>query len=385
MYLQRLLLKDFRNYTILDRVFSPGLNVIFGPNAAGKTNILEGIHLLATGQSSRAARDAELIRWGQPAYYVRGEAVTEGGTITVDLGYAAERRKAVKVNGMPQSRLGDLLGNITVVYFSPDDLQLVKGSPGQRRRFLDIEISQVSPQYYFHLVRYNQVLSQRNVLLRSLQEGRGSPADLDVWDEQIAGLATRISSQRQAAVASMSARAAEIHQELTSGGEHLLLQYVISAGTRSGTGAPAGPADFLAVLRRSRGEEIRRGMTVVGPHRDDLLFLVNGRDARACASQGQQRTAVLAVKLAELAFMRDQTGRPPILLLDDVLSELDGDRRQALLSALGNGTQAFVTCTDGEDLMRAIRGKASYFKAGGGLLEPLPVETRVEDDDVIAG
>lgn len=349
MYLSALQLQSFRNYRTLRIDFSPGLNVIYGDNAQGKTNLLEAIYFLATGKSHRTSRDQEMIREGDEALSARATVVRKTGDLNIELLYGQQSRKQLKINGIAERKITRLVGSLAAVFFSPDDLQLLKGPPSGRRRFLDIELSQISQTYLHHLMTYTKVLQQRNTLLK--QDGVDDSL-LGVYDEQLIASGAQLIARRAEAVRRLSPIAAHYHTTLAEGREELRLEYQ-SQGIEQGTLTdPDAVADRLAAqLQRVRREERRRQVTLVGPHRDDIGFWISDRDARLYASQGQQRTAVLALKLAELQFMAEEIQEAPILLLDDVASELDPHRRHYLLHAVQEGVQTFVSCTDLEDLM----------------------------------
>lgn len=351
MHLASLKLHDFRNYQEQTLDFSPGLNVIFGDNAQGKTNLLEAIHFLATGRSQRTAQDRDLVRQGATALQLRAHVCRRTGDLTLDLTYVAEGRKSLKINGVPEPKIAKLVGRLAVVYFGPDDLQLIKGPPANRRRFLDIELSQVSANYLHHLQVYNRVLAQRNSLLRDIAE-KGHPAGmLDVWDEQLVAAGAEIVARRVHAMDRISALAAQYHSTLADARESLTLDYQSSAWEPGQPVAVNTIAQRMSEqLRRVRSDDLRRSQTTTGPHRDDIIFRIDGRDARLFASQGQQRTAVLALKFAELGYMRAELDEYPVLLLDDVASELDPNRRHFLLNSVQDEVQSFVTCTDLTDL-----------------------------------
>lgn len=349
LHLASLHLRAFRNYKHLDLEFSPGLNVIYGDNAQGKTNLLESVYFLATGKSHRSSRDQEMIAEDEPSLLVRANVVRRTGELGLELSLGHETRKALKINGLPEKKITRLIGSVAVVFFSPDDLQLIKGPPSGRRRFLDIELSQISQNYLHHLMMFQRVLQQRNALLRQEHVDQSS---LAVWDEQFLDAGAQLVARRAAAVARLAPIARRYHELLSNGREQLRLSYQSQAWSEGSEIDLAQIRDRLAsLLQERRREEIRRQMTVVGPQRDDLAFFVDDRDARLYASQGQQRTAVLALKLAELQFMRDEIGESPLLLLDDVASELDPHRRNFLLQTVEDGIQTFVSCTDLEDLM----------------------------------
>ncbi|HLT58146.1 MAG: DNA replication/repair protein RecF [Limnochordales bacterium] len=375
MKLRRLLLKDFRNYTHLDLEPAPGLNLLVGANAQGKTNLLESILFLAVFRSPRAAREAELIRWGAAeahaaAVLARGEAT---GRLEVRL--RQDRPKAILWNGAVL-RPQEALGILTAVSFFPDDLELVKGAPAGRRRLLDVLLCQADGRYRRHLARLLRVLRHRNVQLKALQGQRHGAALLDVFNEQLLNEAVPILVRRAQAVRRLGEWAAAIHGRITGQRERLELVYrPFFAGEGEGPDpgweeAGAVRERFAEVLRRRQGEELARGVSLVGPQRDDVQFLIDGADARTFASQGQQRTAVLACKLAELEFLRTETGAYPVLLLDDVLSELDGSRRAYLLEAVGETVQTFVTAAHLDPLPGDLRRRAQVFHVERGSAAP---------------
>ena len=349
MYLSSLILKGFRNYADLHVEFSPGLNAVFGDNAQGKTNLLEAVYFLATGKSHRTSHDQELIREGSPAALARATVVRKTGELSLELALSAESRKQLKINGIPERKIAKLVGNLAAVIFSPDDLQLVKGPPAGRRRLLDLELSQLSQNYLYYLMTFNRALAQRNTVLK---QDPVDPAILAVYDEQLVASGAQLIARRAEAVRSLAAIAGEYHHVLSEGREKLVLEYQSQAADPGQTPALPEVTERLQALMRARQrEEIRRQVTLIGPHRDDVAFWIDSRDARLYASQGQQRTAVLALKLAELQFMAEQLGEYPVLLLDDVASELDPTRRHYLLNAMQEGIQTFVSCTDLETLM----------------------------------
>jgi DNA replication and repair protein RecF len=368
LHLSSLALSNFRNYKEMRVRFSPGLNVIYGQNAQGKTNLLEAIYMLATGKSPRTNRDQELIMEGESAASARAAVTRKTGDLSVELLFGLETRKQVKLNGIAEKKIANLIGNLAAVLFSPDDLQLLKGSPSGRRRFLDIELSQLSQTYLHHLIVYNRTLSQRNTLLK---QEKVDQALLAVYDEQLLDSGPQIILRRHEAVQRLRLLAAKYHHLVAEGKETLCIEY-------QSQGIENDPTPSLSVITQRlrdlmgqrRHEEIRRSVTLVGPHRDDLLFTINERDARFYGSQGQQRTAVLALKLAELEFMFEELGEYPVLLLDDVASELDPNRRNYLLRAVQEGVQTFVSCTDLEDLMvRTWPAEHRLFRVQSGQIE----------------
>ena len=347
MHLVSLQLRNYRNYTRLDLEPGSRLNVFLGANGQGKTNLLESVALLALSTSPRARRDSELV--GPLAPEARVTAQVQSGDrqaeIRISIRVEGDRaRRRIEVDGQPR-RAVDLPGLFRVTLFWPDDLNLVKAGPEHRRRLLNEMLVQVRTGYARALSRYARVLEQRNSLLKQVASGEQPPSALEVWDLELARLGSELVAARRQAVADLAVRAATGHAAI-SGGEELDLSY-------------AGPPDdLLAALQRNRGEDVRRGSTSVGPHRDDIVIRLGERDARAFASQGQQRTAVVSIKLAEAAVVAEMTGERPVLLLDDVLSELDADRRGSLLERLGDPGQVVITSVEANPFPESVIGSS---------------------------
>lgn len=377
MRLKRLQLHDFRSFPTLDLTLDGQVNVFVGGNAEGKTNALEAVYLLATGRSHRLARDRELVRWGAPAYLVRGDFASQAGAIQVEIGFSVEGRKVLRLNGVAKRRLSELIGQARVVLFAPEDLELVKGAPEVRRRYIDLQLSQTSPVYYHHLAAYHRVLDQRNRLLK-----RGPQAEtlgLPIWDEKLISHGVEVIRRRLEAVERLAAWAADAQQRVSGGEEELRVRYqssLIGDGPRASqdTAEPGRDPDTLARafrrrLERLRPAELERGMTLAGPHRDDLRLEINAQEARLFSSQGQQRTAALALKLAEVEFMTAVAGDPPLLLLDDVLSELDERRRGLLLETVGR-VQTIITGTDAAPLAGRLAQDVTFYNVTRGSITP---------------
>ena len=352
MRVKSLILRDFRSYESAEIHPAPGMTVFSGPNAQGKTNLLEAIHLCCTGRSHRTSRDEEMIRWGCSGARATVCAEQRDGTheVSVVLLRGQKKKKNVLIGARQAERIGELFGHVCGVLFSPEDLTVVKGGPSERRRFLDMQLSQLRPRYFYALQRSAHVLLQRNALLREIGEKPGLAHTLDMWDEQLAMAGDAVIRGRREVTEALSLLAGEEHKRLTDGAETLSLRLSSDAAKEE------NPGEYL--LRRlfeTREEDLRRGTTTTGIHRDDLLISINGKDARVFASQGQQRTAVLSLKLAQTAFAEKERGEPPILMLDDVMSELDPMRRRLLASRIDR-LQTFVTCTDPADLSGAPEG-----------------------------
>jgi len=337
--LVELRLRDFRNYAAQDLAFGGGITILSGANAQGKSNLLESIYTVAVGRSPRAASDDELIRFGQDRAYVRAEV---DGVRPSVLEIAVDRRsgeKRIKVNGV-QAQRGQLLGRLAVVLAGPMDDEVVRGAPVHRRRLMDAALSQVSPSYYFRLVRYLRVVRQRNRLLKT----DATDSVLAPWDEQLVELGSAIMERRREFVATLAERARARHTRIAGGDERLDLAYVATA---AGEASPAAQDDRLALVRAlesHRREERRRRVSLVGPHRDDLRFAVNGADLRTFGSRGQQHTAALSLRLGEVELLRDELGEWPVVLLDDVLADLDPSRQALLLHEVA-GPQVLMTHT----------------------------------------
>ena len=335
MRLLRLQLKNHRNYAQLD--LSPGadVNVFIGANGQGKTNLLEAVAMLALSSSPRARRESELV--GPVGPGSRIEAAIEDGALTRELAIALDvegdrTKRTIEVDGA-RRRAFDLPGNFRVTLFWPDDLGLVKAGPELRRRFLNQMLVQVEPGHARALAALRRILEQRNSLLKRIAGGEGGEDTLQAWDQELVKVATEIVDARAKAVSQLEPVAARCHRQIAVG-ERLEIRYL-------------GPPENLArAVQNSLAEDLRRGTTSIGPHRDDLLVLLDGQDARSFASQGQQRTAVVSLKLAEAALIEARTGERPVLLLDDVLSELDGERRAALLNEVAGGGQVIITSVE---------------------------------------
>ena len=317
---------------------SPSLNVFSGRNAAGKTNLLESVYLLGIGKSPKTVSEREVIRFGESSAYVKGEIVKSFSKHTIDLSVDKAEKKRVAIDGLPIKKLGELMGVLGVVYFSPDELGLIKNSPSVRRRFMDIALSQQSRAYYYTLGKYSKSLMQRNKLLK--EGGESLKLTLDIWDEQLAKEGAFIVEKRREFIKGLSKIAKEIHGEVSTG-DSLELDYETLT---DGEGQEEIAKAILEQLKKNKERDIYLGFTSVGPHRDDLAVLTNGIDTKKFASQGQQRTAALSLKLSELEMFKQAMGEYPVLLLDDVLSELDPIRQEKLLNATKK-VQTLMTCT----------------------------------------
>ncbi|GBD08578.1 DNA replication and repair protein RecF [Candidatus Thermoflexus japonica] len=400
MWLRALSLTQFRNYARLEWRLEPRVIMIYGGNAQGKTNLLEAIACATMGHSFRTHSDRELIHWTawqdpMPFARVIAEFVRKDGPVRLELTLVAEGgapsrptlapetasiRKQVRINGIPH-RVLDLFGQAAVVLFTPQDVEVVGGPPAERRRLLDLLIAQTSSAFARTLAAYQRALSQRNALLRQLQEEGGDPAQLDLWDEAVARYGAPLMEQRARALQAIARHAEDIHKAL-SGGEPLLLRYVpgldpFQAGGQMALGVmtwgemlrvDALQEVFQRALLRERALDIQRGTTRIGPHRDDLRFIVDGVDLGLYGSRGQQRTAILAFKLAAARWLASVFQESPVLLLDEVMAELDEERRRYLLRALEDVEQAIMTTADPMLFEPAFRERVRRFVVQAGFL-----------------
>jgi DNA replication and repair protein RecF len=372
LFLSNVSLFDFRNYPELDLALERSATVFFGGNAQGKTNLLEAVALTALARSPRTQQASELVRFGQPAARVTCGVQTDRGRedleIRITLSQVGNGTRAVKrfsINGAHRQS-SEMTSSLRVVLFWPDDLQLVKGSGDLRRRFLNTLLSQIDSGHAKELTRYGHLLEQRNALLRAVRDGRQAPADLDYWTQALAGSGAAIMVERQRRLLEIQPVAAAFHRELTDDRERLDLRYRPSGARIVEAPVELVAEQLVAAMREARDEEIGRGQTAVGPQRDDVEVWLDEHEARLFASQGQQRTAVLSLKLAELHYLAEVTGEQPVLLLDDVMSELDPARRERLLAALEPGPQALITAADLNDLPRSILERAAVFRVERG-------------------
>ena len=365
MHLERLCLRNFRNYKECDITFHSPVTLVVGKNAMGKTSLLESLYFLCTGESHRATSAVELIRHTSEGFAVTGYLRSDkrpDSLVRLEVVKPRQGAFRLKTDGVLQRRRSDWIGQFNVVVFSPESLDLVKGAPTFRRRWLDLLLSQLSREYLEELQRYRGILQHRNALLKQLSMGKGSVGETSVWDGLLVESGVGLIDTRHAALARLSNVVETTHLSLTGGRERLLLQYTPGVGNGSVEDSDISNLSdrFRDALSKARRDELRRGLTLVGPHRDDFtlaLETLKGEEvilretARTYASQGQHRTIALALKLAELEFIREDTGVAPLFLLDDVLSELDMKRRAYLLAYLqGVAAQTVITATD-KDVM----------------------------------
>jgi len=356
------MLHKFRNYELLDQEFSSQVNILIGLNAQGKTNLLEAVYYLSGAKTYRAARDQQLKKWDASFFIVKALLENRLGSKIIEIRYRDDvsATKEIKINGVTVNKTSQLLGQLTAVLFAPEDLTMIKGSPAERRKLLDYDISQVSPSYFSKLQRHNRLLNQRNHLLKKMDGRNRKEAELEVWNEQYLHVSEEIINKRIQVLNKLSPLTRLMQRRLTEGQESLEIKYLLNRRKEIKKVEDIRPA-LLEEMQYTREEELRRGLTLWGPQRDDLLFTINGTDLKMFGSQGQHRTAVLAVKLAELEFFKAETGEYPVLLLDDVLSELDQERRDHLIETIREkAIQCFITTT--EDIPFTEDGKTTVQK-----------------------
>lgn len=380
MRLESLSLRHFRNYTRLHLELDGDLFLFLGANGQGKTNLLEAVGLVVTGRSPRASRYHDVIQWGEEEASVKARARRLDSPVEVEVRLRRRGPHTFLLQGKPVSRTSELLGQIWAVFFFPDDLQLVKGGPALRRRLLDMQLVQLKAAYRERLLAYQRVVRQRNALLADLRPGREALQRLLPWDEHMVRLGSYVMRERAAAVARLAPEARRAYRDVSGGAEELHVAYRPFWSDSEGEGGepeelPADPEAweerFRQELERHRGREIARRTTLVGPQRDDVDLLLDGRPARAFASQGQQRSIVLALKAAEVVHLHQETGEPPLLLLDDVFSELDEGRRRRLLQAAGPRAQVFITGTGIDPWPRPEGLVVRAFAIEGGTVRPM--------------
>lgn len=356
IWLEKLRAEGYRNLVGVDLEFAQGINVFAGKNAQGKTSLLEAIYLLSSSRVLRGSRDAEAIQEGTELANVRGELNPNGTEVGIDL--AQGRRKRALVNGAGLPRASDLIGRLPSVCFWSGDLTLATGDPAARRLMLDTELSQIFPGYLKAFAAYKRALQQRNALLKMAQERFVADDLFESWEEQMVAAGEQMRSFRSQWIATLRPFATETHAKMGSN-EVLGLEYVVKE-----------PGEMAIQFGMERRREIARGSSLFGPHRDDLELTIDGRSIRLFGSQGQQRTAVIALKVAVMRAAEGTLGFPPLLLLDDIFSDLDIERRKALIEvALGAGGQVFITCTESEQAGDSLIGAAKLFRVQSGLVE----------------
>lgn len=350
MHITKLALRDFRNFEALTlEDLNPGINVFAGRNAMGKTNLLEAVNYLSCARSFRGAPDAKLIRDGKAFAGIFAQYAADSHRGKIEIGILGEGKRSVRLNGLPVRKISELMGALNSIVFAPEDLRIIKEAPSLRRRMMDMELCKISPGYYRSLQSYSLALKSKNKLLKNPRADAGV---LSAYSEQMAAYGEQMIEERAAFVEQLNACTARFYHNLQGVSEGIEIRYKCSAEVENAR------ESLLAKMQANAAREREMGVCLTGPHREDLEILINGRDSKIYASQGQQRTAMLAIRLASLEVAQAQTGEAPVLLLDDVFSELDRRRRESLMEIV-SGNQVFITCTDMEG-MKEFAG-ASYF------------------------
>ena len=357
MFIKRLQMLNYRNYNVLDISLGPHVNVFMGDNAQGKTNILEGIYYCAFARSHRTSKDRELINWNSDNALLSVTVGRERLDKRIDISILKDGKKAIQINKIKIKKIGELFGNFNVEMFSPEDLKIIKDSPGVRRKFIDMELCQLNPKYYYNLVQYNKVLNERNSILRNKNINKDI---LDVYDMQLVEFGYNIIIDRLEYIQKLNKYSTKIHSDITSGKEKIEFKYISTIKDLENI-----KENFYSLLEKNRSRDCERGITSIGPHRDDFTVLINDIDTKSYGSQGQQRTAVLTIKFSSLKIIKELTEEHPVLLLDDVLSELDFSRKRYILSTIGD-IQTIITCTGIEDLYEYLDDKSKVFKVKDG-------------------
>ena len=355
MIIQSIELTNFRNYECLNLEFDKGTNILYGDNAQGKTNVLEAIYLSSITKSHKGSKDQDIIRFGENEAHLRTYLEKDGDVYKVDMHLRKNGSKVIAVNGQKLKKAAGLLGLLNVVFFSPEDLSIIKNGPSERRRFIDMELCQLDSFYLYNLNNYNKIVNQRNKLLKDIYTNYSLRDTLDIWDSQLISYGSKIIERRAAFINQLNEIIYEIHKKLSGEKEEILIKYEPNVLIE----------EFEKKLKQSQEKDIKLKMTTVGPHRDDICIDVNEIDIRKFGSQGQQRTAALSLKLSEIELVKRITKDTPVLLLDDVLSELDSNRHKYLLDSIGN-IQTIITCTGLDDFVNDRFEINKVFKVSNG-------------------
>lgn len=341
MYIKSIELSNFRNYKELSMEFHPEKNILYGDNAQGKTNILEALYFCGMTKSHKGSKEREIIRMNEKEAHIRMYVEKKGVSRRIDMHLKRNKAKGVAIDGIPIRKSSELIGLVNIVFFSPEDLGIIKHGPSERRKFVDVELCQLDKVYFHNLAKYNQVVNQRNNLLKQIAIDKSLLPTLDIWDEQLVEYGSKIISRRKQHIEELNEVITPIHEKLSGGREHLTLGY--EANTLA--------EDFGVKIAMNRERDLFQKVTTIGPHRDDVEFAIADIDIRKYGSQGQQRTAALSLKLAEIEIVKRMVGDLPVLLLDDVLSELDRNRQHYLLDSIRD-IQTIITCTGLEEFIQ---------------------------------
>ena len=358
MFISNILTENFRNLKKIDIELNNGINIFYGNNAQGKTNIIESIYICATGRSHRTKIDNRLINFDKKECHIRIFCNKNNMDNRVDLHIKKDEKKGIAINGFVVKKIGDLFGTIITVIFSPEDLSIIKNSPSEKRRFLDIELCQINNIYYYNLKQYYKILKQRNTLLKEIKKDSSLKETIFIWDNQLLEYGKKIILARKDFIYKLNKIAFIKHKKITGGNENLILEY-----------KPDCTIDvFKQKLLKNIEKDIFYGNTHFGPHKDDIIFKINNNDVKLFGSQGQQRTVALSLKLAEIDLIESEIGEKPIVLLDDVFSELDGLRQKFLIEAITD-TQVIITCTGIEDILNTyIKNSYIFYVENGNII-----------------
>ena len=340
MIIKSLELSDFRNYDFLNLTFDKGTNILYGDNAQGKTNVLEAVFLSATTKSHKGSKDRDIIRFGHEEAHIRTYLEKENLTYKVDMHLRGNKSKGIAIDGKKIKKAAELIGLLNVVFFAPEDLNIIKNGPSERRRFVDMELCQIDNFYLYNLNHYNKIVNQRNKLLKDIHFNSDLQETLSIWDTQLISFGSKIIERRKLFIDQLNEMIVTIHKKLSGGKETLTIFYE----------PDVKPEDFEEICEKNRDRDIRLKQTTTGPHRDDFSFMIGDIDIRKFGSQGQQRTAALSLKLSEIELVKKISKDTPVLLLDDVLSELDSSRQNYLLSSIGD-IHTIITCTGLDDFI----------------------------------
>lgn len=361
MYIKNIVLKNYRNIKELNMELNPHVNIIYGENAQGKTNILESIYVCSTGKSQRSmVTDKEIVAFGEKETHIKVNVEsTRSDKIDIhfDTASKSSSKKTIAVNGVQIQKLGDLFGILTTVFFGPGDLQLIKAGPAERRRFMDVELCQINGIYYYNLKRYFHILKERNLYLKMMRDAGSQPEILEIYDLQLIKSGKKLVEIRKNFIEKLNNFAKPIHNEISNGRESLEILYK----------PDLNEDEFEQKIAANREKDITYGITGRGVHKDDIDFFINGLNVKTFGSQGQQRSACLSTKLGEIELFKDEKGENPVLLLDDVFSELDKTRQQCLIKAIGD-IQTVITCTGIEDSIKELAANAAIFNIKKGEL-----------------
>lgn len=360
MYINSLELSHYRNYDNLSIGFDPGITILYGDNAQGKTNILEAVYISGTTKSHRATKDKDIIQFGQDEAHVRLNLTKHDVRHRIDMHLRRNKAKGVAVDGQSIKRSGELFGIVHMIFFSPEDLSIVKNGPAERRRFMNLELCQLNKIYYYNYVNYNKALNQRNTLLKQIHFNPKLEDTLDMWDAYLMEYGRCLMEEREKFIDELNVIVKDIHAHLTGNKEKIYIEYDKNVSME----------DYENMMKSKREMDLKYQSTQIGPHRDDICFYINDIDVRKYGSQGQQRTAALSLKLAEIQLVKKIIHDMPVLLLDDVMSELDSNRKHYLLDSMKD-IQTIVTCTGYDDFIKSRLMINKIYKVTGGTVEEM--------------